>query len=1024
MTRDSLAKALQTAGRSIRFILVLLACLGTLQAADLGPRHHAQGQYDDATVTYSVVAGDDLTAIAERFGIDPAELKRLNKLKSDLIEVGQKLVVSTAIPAKSGSESGAGASVADEIGAIAEEAYLYGFPMIVGYDVIHKYFIDPHSGQFKAPINQIHNEARVFTPQDTGISTPNSDTPYSMVFLDLRAQPMVLCMPEIEKRRYYDVQLVDLYTDNYGYMGSRTTGNGAGCYLVAGPDWQGETPKGIAKVFRSETQFSLVIYRTQLFNPADMDNVKKIQAGYKVEALSVFLGQPAPPAAPTVDWPKFEQEGFTTRFPEYLDFLLQFCPPVGTAAVEKPLREKFARIGVGSGKKAPHKDLPPEVKAAFGAGVKAAFAKIGKMAESIGTDVNGWHIGAAAGSREFYHGDWALRAAAAKLGIYGNSEAEAVYPYTRHDANGIVLDGGKHTYQMTFPAGQLPPVNAFWSITMYDGRTQLLIDNPINRYLINSPMLPELKKNPDGSLTVYVQKDSPGNDKESNWLPAPDGPMFVVMRLYWPKTEAPSVFPLGKGAWQPPALVPVENINALDVKRFGDKSLENIIRTDTRYGHDGLFQGPRGWGYWNYLEYPRLIQNPNLWPDMQSTYFIGRLALPAGASLNLNYSFPHARYFQFALYKEEHGTFVSIGEDLSGPSIEPDPGSTNPFRVGADRLAEKRDFTLRILAADAPADAKARAANTLYVGGNGGELMFVNRTYLSDQGSDGAGWGPADTPAQGAGLPTYEGTLADGAHLSSEEVVKQFGRPMPAPKPPVTAEQWDMLVNAKDNDPALDPATAPARKDPEWEKYWNIRYSILGSFKTPDERAKIPYAGAIDGGGDPETEYMLVQLSRQFGPVYVMQGKMPTFPNTYAGAGGKGLEVMPAAQTQYWSLVSCEAMPSGQIVDALTDMQVPLDKDGNYTIVYSRKEDRPTNATEENGIAWIEWSPRGEGIVGPKNRPNFGMLMLRFIANDPSWAQSPSHVTKPGMEEAVMGPYYPHGYYTTKAEFEATGPKK
>jgi len=913
----------------------------------------------------------------------------------------------------------------EEVKAIAEEAYLYGFPMLVGYDVIYKYFIDRDSGQFKAPINQIHNEARVFTPKDTGISTPNSDTPYSMAFLDLRTEPMVLCMPEIEKARYYDVQLVDLYTDNYGYMGSRTTGNGAGCYLVMGPDWKGEEmPRGIAKSFRSETQFSLVIYRTQLFNPADMDNVKKVQAGYKVKTLSGFLGQPAPPAAPVVDWLKFEQAAFTARFAEYLDFLLQFCSPVGTAAVEQPLREKFALIGIGQGKQVHHKDLPPELKKAVGEGVKAAFARIGKTAESIGTDVNGWHIGSAAGSRDFYKGDWALRAAAAKLGIYGNSEAEAVYPFTRNDINGIVLDSSKHTYQMTFAPGQLPPVNAFWSITMYDGRTQLLIDNPINRYLINSPMLSQLKKNADGSLTLYVQKDSPGKVKESNWLPAPDGPMFVVMRLYWPKTGQPSVYPLGKGSWQPPALVPVRNLNALHVKRFGDKSLENYIRTDTRYGHDGLFQGPRGWGYWNYLEYPRPIQNPNLWPDMQSTYFIGRLAMPAGSSLTLNYTFPQARYFQFALYKFEHGTFVSIGEDLEGPDIEPDPGSTNLFRVGASRLAEARSFTLRIVARAAPKDAKQREANTLYVGSDGGELMFVNRTYLSDQGSDGAGWGPADSPRAGAGMPTYSGMLADGTKLTAAEVVRQFGRTMEAPKPPVTAEQWDMLVHAKDNDPALDPASAPARKDPRWEKYWNIKYSILGSFKTPGERSKIPYDTAMDGGGDPSTEYMFIQLSRKFGPVYVMRGRMPTFPNTYAGASGKGLEVMPAAQTQYWSLVSCEAMPSGQIVDALTDMQVPLDADGNYTIVYSRKEDRPANATLDNGVAWIEWSPRGEGINGPKNRKDFGMLMLRFIANAPDWEQSPGNVTKPGMEEAVMGPYYPRGYYTTKAQFETEGPKQ
>ncbi|WP_413904939.1 DUF1254 domain-containing protein [Candidatus Skiveiella danica] len=428
----------------------------------------------------------------------------------------------------------------DEVKATAEEAYLYGFPMIVGYDVMYKFFIDHNSGQFKAPINTLNNEARVFTPKDTAISTPNSDTPYSMAMLDLRAEPMVLCMPAIEKARYYDVQLIDLYTNNFGYIGSRATGNGAGCYLVSGPEWQGEKPPGIAKSFRSETQLGLVIYRTQLFNPADMDNVKKIQAGYKLQPLSTFLGKPAPPAAPAINWPKLTPEMFTTGFAEYLDFLLQFAPPTGTAAVEKPMRDKFAAIGIGADRKAPPKTPPsPEVKAALGEGVKEAFAKIGATAEGVGTTVNGWQIGSAAGSREFYKGNWALRAAAAKLGIYGNSEAEAVYPFTRSDANGIVLDGSKHTYQMTFAPGQLPPVNAFWSITMYDGRTQLLIDNPINRYLVNSPMLPEMKKNPDGSLTLFIQRDSPGKDKESNWLPAPNRPMFVVMRLYWPRTERP-----------------------------------------------------------------------------------------------------------------------------------------------------------------------------------------------------------------------------------------------------------------------------------------------------------------------------------------------------------------------------------------------------------------------------------------------------------------------------------------------------
>ena len=358
--------------------------------------------------------------------------------------------------------------------------------------------------------------------------------------------------------RHYDVQLIDLYTNNFGYMGSRTTGNSAGCYLVSGPEWQGDLPPGITKSFRSETQFSLVIYRTQLFNPADMENVKKIQTGYKLQPLSAFLGKPAPPAAPAINWPKLTPEMFTTDFAEYLDFLLQFSPSTGTAAVEKPLREKFATIGISDDQSALPKTLSPEVKAAIGEGVKAAFAKIGATAESVGTTVNGWQIGSAAGSREFYKGDWALRAAAAKLGIYGNSEAEAVYPFTRSDASGIALDGSKHTYQMTVAPGQLPPVNAFWSITMYDGSTQLLIDNPIDRYLVNSPMLSDMKKNPDGSLTLFIQHDSPGKDKESNWLPAPKAPFYVILRTYGPK---PAML---DGSYKVP---PITRVNGFDLAR-------------------------------------------------------------------------------------------------------------------------------------------------------------------------------------------------------------------------------------------------------------------------------------------------------------------------------------------------------------------------------------------------------------------------------------------------------------------------
>ena len=155
----------------------------------------------------------------------------------------------------------------------------------------------------------------------------------------------------------------------------------------------------------------------------------------------------------------------------------------------------------------------------------------------------------------FYKGNWLMRAAAAKGGLYGNDAVEAMYPYTRTDATGETLDGSKHNYTITFPAGQLPPVNAFWSVTMYDGKSQFLIKNPINRYLINSPMLPGMKKNADGSLTLYIQKDTPGADKEANWLPAPNDTIYLVMRLYWPKETPPSILPPGEGTWKPPGIV-------------------------------------------------------------------------------------------------------------------------------------------------------------------------------------------------------------------------------------------------------------------------------------------------------------------------------------------------------------------------------------------------------------------------------------------------------------------------------------
>jgi hypothetical protein len=443
----------------------------------------------------------------------------------------------------------------EETKAIAEEGFIYGLPIVMNYGVMYAYAIDKGNPEFKAPFNQIKNEARVFTYKDTAIVTPNSDTPYSFAWLDLRAEPIVLSVPAVEKGRYYSVQLEDGNTFNYGYIGSRATGNDAGDYMVAGPDWKGETPPGIKKVFHSTTQFSLAGYRTQLFGPEDMSNVVKVQSGYKVQPLSAFLKQSAPPAAPTIKFPKINKELAKTGFFDYLDFSLQFAP---AGPEEKEIREKLARLGIGAGKNFDFKALSPEQKAAVIEGVKAGEAKVKAFLAGGVKDVNGWKIGNWFGDRAFYNGNWLKRAAGAQGGIYGNDSVEATYPLTKTLADGEPLDGSKYNYTLTFPDGQLPPVNAFWSVTMYDGKTQFLIKNPINRYLINSPMLPDLKKNADGSLTLYIQNKSPGKDKESNWLPAPNDLIYLVMRLYWPTTEAPSILPAGEGTWKPPGIVKVK----------------------------------------------------------------------------------------------------------------------------------------------------------------------------------------------------------------------------------------------------------------------------------------------------------------------------------------------------------------------------------------------------------------------------------------------------------------------------------
>jgi hypothetical protein len=276
-----------------------------------------------------------------------------------------------------------------------------------------------------------------------------------------------------------------------------------------------------------------------LYDPGDLEKVKEIQAGYRVRPLSEYLGSEKPNAPPSIDWPVISRETARKDFWSYANFLLQFAPPLSW---EGEMRERFAAIGVIAGSHWPPANLSPEVAAAVAKaaedGQRDLAADLMKVTSSAGLF----------GTLEEMRGKYRERALGAMGGLYGNSAEEALYPAYLTDSEGRPLDASKFNYALRFSKDDLPPAKAFWSITMYHGDSRFLVKNPIDRYLINSAMLANLKPNAAGEIVIYLQHDSPGAGLEANWLPAPDGPMGVVMRLYLPEPQALD------GRWQQPAM--------------------------------------------------------------------------------------------------------------------------------------------------------------------------------------------------------------------------------------------------------------------------------------------------------------------------------------------------------------------------------------------------------------------------------------------------------------------------------------
>jgi len=469
----------------------------------------------------------------------------------------------------------------DKVKEIAKKAAIWAYPIVENYRSIYKLTIDEINPSYKGKMNEIHHVRNVATPHDTVFVTPNSDTPYSYLIMDLRTEPLVVTMPDITsatgKDRYYSLQLIDLYTFNFEYLGTRR-GQQGGTYIIAGPDWSEEesekitsilksetNPEGIIdEIIKSETNLVFSLFRTQLFDPADSDDLAKvnqIQDQYEVQTLSQFMKtEPEPESAPNISYPGIDDSGsdngetLDPNFFQYVNFLLQFCP---THLTEVELREQFKTIGM----REDFSTFPPEgVSAewvnALNEGSAIGMNTIVKTAEKTPTSLGIF------GTREELLGDdggqnngdepgYLNRAMGAFMGIYGNSDAEAVYPVYLQDSEEQPLDASKHNYELKL---ELPmPVEAFWSVTMYDGSTKFLVANDLNRYLINSSMT--LTPNEDQeTITLYLQNESPGEEKESNWLPAPAGLMFVVMRLYRPQDEVVS------GKWIPPVITPISAV--------------------------------------------------------------------------------------------------------------------------------------------------------------------------------------------------------------------------------------------------------------------------------------------------------------------------------------------------------------------------------------------------------------------------------------------------------------------------------
>jgi hypothetical protein len=435
----------------------------------------------------------------------------------------------------------------DEAAQIGTEAYIYGYPLVT-MEMTRRVLTNAAAPDGKlAPMGQFARLRSYPTPADKEVTAPNADTLYTLAWLDLAKEPWVLSIPDA-RDRYYLMPMLSGWTDVFQVPGKRTTGTKAQTYAITGPGWKGTLPAGV-KEYKSPTSMVWILGRIYCTGtPEDYKAVHALQDEFKLVPLSSYGKPYTPPPGkvdPSVDMKMAVREQVNRMGAgEYFTLLAALLKANPPAAADAPMVAKLAKIDIVPGQDFDIGKADPAVQKGLQGVPKAGIEKIMAHFKTAGKDINGWLFSTKTG---LYGTDYLQRALITAIGLGANRPQDAVYPTSEVDADGKPYDGA-NKYVMHFAKGQLPPVRGFWSLTMYDGQYFFVL-NPLNRYTLSSRF--KFNYNKDGSLDLYIQKDSPGKDKEANWLPAPAGTFILMLRLYWPREKPPSII---DGTWKPPAV--------------------------------------------------------------------------------------------------------------------------------------------------------------------------------------------------------------------------------------------------------------------------------------------------------------------------------------------------------------------------------------------------------------------------------------------------------------------------------------